>query len=226
MNHNIILFTHKGKEREICKDVCQYKDMHNAAVISLADGVSTQKQAVLGASRVQNDIAGMIADEVDLKKLNEEEIQCRVANVICKTLESLANSKKSEKTDFASTLLMLVFPDNADFYWTIHIGDGVIGVVDYEENIQVLSAPQNGITKQYTYTTVSNNLLKRIRVKKCNQKGDIFLMTDGIVNEIFKSDETRKEYINIIKKTNWRELEKKLLVNGAKDDIGFCCINY
>lgn len=226
MNHNTILFTHKGVEQETCKDVCQYKDMQNATIVSLADGVSSQKQAALGASRVQDDIAWMLANESDLSNFSDEQIQCRIANAIYKSIDCLAKDKRCEKTDFASTLMMAVFPENADFYWTIHIGDGIIGVVDLDGNIKVLSAPQNGITKQYTYTTVSKDLFKRIRVKKYSERGSIFFMTDGITNEIFKEEKTRKEYVDIIKKSDWHSLEKKLLDDRAKDDIGFCCINF
>lgn len=226
MNHNTILFTHKGVEQENCKDVCQFKDLENATIISLADGVSSKKRATLGASKVQTDIALMLANETELSNLSDEQIGYRIANTICKSIDCLAENKKCEKTDFASTLMMGIFPEQADFYWTIHIGDGIIGIVDKNEDIKVLSAPQNGITKQYTYTTVSKDLFKKIRVKKYNERGSVFFMTDGITNEIFKEEKSRKEYVEIIKKTDWSGLEKRLLDDGARDDIGFCCIEF
>lgn len=226
MNHNTFIFTHKGVDKDKCQDICQYKDLSCGTVIALADGVSSQENSAMGANRVQEDIAWMLEEEGDLRGLDDDGLRIKIARTIYESINQLSRRKRCSEHTFASTLMMVIFPDDADFYWTVHIGDGIIGIVNEMGEVEVLSAPQNGITRQYTYTTVSNNLLKRIRIKKCDKRGRVFMMTDGITNEIFRDEETRKEYVKLIENLDWEAMEKKLLKDGAEDDIGFCCTNF
>ncbi len=225
MDYRVILFTHKGVEREKCQDICQYKNLSNATIISLADGVSSKKKSAMGASIVQENIGWMLENEKSINMLDEENLKIKIARTIYETISTLAQWNECEESAFASTLMMAIFPENEEFYWIVHIGDGIVGIVG-EGEVNVLSAPQNGITKQYTYTTTSGNLLKRIRIKKCNRRGIVFMMTDGITNEIFKNEESRKRYVELIKNMDWLTMERQLIESGTEDDIGFCCINF
>ena len=225
MNHNTFLFTHKGVEKEKCQDICQYKDLSCGTLIALSDGVSTQENSIIGASKVQEDIARMLEKEEDLKTLDEEGLKIKIARTLYESIYQLSQQMQCSQNTFASTLMMVLFVDN-EYYWTVHIGDGIIGIINEESEVEVISAPQNGITRQYTYTTVSGNLLKRIRIKRLSKRGDVFLMTDGITNEIFKDEFSRKEYVELMRKKDWLTMERKLLESGVGDDIGFCCTSF
>ncbi|MBQ4069343.1 MAG: protein phosphatase 2C domain-containing protein [Lachnospiraceae bacterium] len=216
-NKENICFVHKGANRDKCKDVYFYKKSKYVRVIGLCDGVSTQKFSDIGAYEVQKSISDMLDEIEDFSEINEIDLKFKIGCVINETIFELSKKYDCEEESFASTLMLAILPEGKDFYWTVHIGDGVIGLVDNNYEVRILSNPENGITRQYTYTTVSGNFMKRLRVKRHDERGFIFLMTDGISNEI----EDNQSYLDYVKGMDWKGLENDLLSKNISDDIGF-----
>ena len=212
-----ISFAYKGAEREKLKDVYYQMKNDKVGMIGLCDGVSTQKYSDVGAYEVQKAIWIMLEKMVDFSNITKYELKFRIGCVINETLYRLSKQYECEEECFASTLMLVIFAMENDFYWTVHIGDGVIGIVDDNSKVKILSSPENGVTKQYTYTTTSGNLMKRIRIEEHYEKGFVFMMTDGISNEL----ERNKKYIEYLKTKNWKRFENELLSDNISDDIGF-----
>lgn len=227
MDINTFIFTHKGNKSVKCKDICRIATSDNCYVVALSDGVSTQEYSDIGATEVQKAIEIMLKKEENLIAMSDKEIQFKLVKTIRKTMDNLAKMNLCNEAKFASTLMLLIVIPNADFFWTVHLGDGMIGMVDEKGEIKVLSAEQNGIMRNFTYTTASYDLLKRVRVKKNKIKeGDVFLITDGIENEIRKNKMSRDKYVELIKDRNWIKFKRELIRAETEDDIGFCGVSF
>lgn len=226
-NHTII--TRKGGGHLFNQDYARYEEKDEITVVALADGAGSYLYAREGAECVVNHITKYMYKNVQTLMLESEDniaynISCEIAhalNCYCKTHDNV------KKEMLGSTLLLVC--KYKEKYIAIHLGDGLIGAVTADKEIKVLSYPQNGITRQYTYLTTSSDLLKYLRVYKgiCNQNmhgndeiHKFFLITDGFMNICYDWS-TRcfdKEFVNYLIEGNYKEVEERICSLELFDD--------
>ena len=62
-------------------------------------------------------------------------------------MAELALARKCDKKEFASTLILVYFPDEEEV-WMAHVGDGAIINIGENGKIEVLSYPHYGVLKK------------------------------------------------------------------------------
>lgn len=127
-------------------------------------------------------------------------------------LDKKAMEMDTELSKMVSTLVVLGLEKSTNRYVTIHIGDGLIAL----KNItwEIISYPENGPTKQYTYFVNSPLVFKHLRINEgdYNIDDEFFISTDGY----FEHCNFIKQYINCLI-DNCRE--------KRNDDTTYCRIN-
>lgn len=229
LSKKFTIITRKGGGRLFNQDYARYEEKDDICVVALADGAGSYLYAREGAECVVNHITKYMCKNVQTLMSESEEnmaynISCEIAhalNCYCKTHDNV------KKEMLGSTLLLVC--KYKEKYIAIHLGDGLIGAVTADKEIKVLSYPQNGITRQYTYLTTSPDLLKYLRVYKgiCNQNmhgndniQKFFLMTDGFMNICYDWS-TRcfdEEFVNYLMEGNYREVEERIGGLELSDD--------
>lgn len=169
-----------------CQDKVCARNIGEVTVIALADGAGSAKLSHYGAQCVVECISKFVVEHFD------EFIKCSDANwakeaIMQQVLQALDNQAwilKCSVDDLAST--MLVAAVSKDYYFLIHIGDGVIGYLDDSE-LKVASVPENGEFLNSTVFITSEGASASMRIFKGRLKniGAFVLMSDGAEQSLY-----------------------------------------
>lgn len=91
-------------------------------------------------------------------------------------------------SEMKCTLVMMIIDTKYQNATIIHIGDGIVAKISNGNN-RILSYPENGATKNYTYVVNSPNVLNHLRIKSLKiASSDTFIVaSDGLYENAYKS---------------------------------------
>jgi hypothetical protein len=199
----------------------------------LTDGVTSGMYSDVGGKNVQHAIAEILRKKDNLLSISEEELRFYIACAMKETLFLLSHEMNLPQEQFASTFMAILMKENAEeegdgdgpYCRIIHLGDGMIGETDGDQ-VNILSYPQNGITKKHTYTTASKYVYNQIRIKDHFAKNSsIFMMTDGVTEKILKNNVLKQNYRKVLLNKDWSGFEKMLRDDRPKDDYSFAVVS-
>ncbi len=128
--------------------------------------------------------------------------------------QALYEQAKKLNTDLSQMMCILVLlciDTKTMQYTTVHVGDGLIAKLS-DDKTEIISYPENGVTKQYTYMVNSPSVMKHLRIKNgtFNEKTQFFICTDGAVENCYSTQDYQKR-INQIDD-----------LNKFQDDTTYC----
>lgn len=158
--------------------------------LSLADGAGSYKFSDIGAEIVTKEILTYLKSNFS----NLLQVKNTSKKIIKNIEERLAVESKNRGInikELSSTLLFVVIKN--DKFIVGHIGDGVIGVLDKDNKISVLSHPDNGEYSNSTFFTTTDSYPDRLRVIKGSivDSTGFILMSDG-TDEFLYDSKTKK----------------------------------
>jgi serine/threonine protein phosphatase PrpC len=185
--------------------------------LALADGAGSCQYSDIGAEHITKKILYFLKSKFSYITRYRNPIPS-ILKFIEKELTELANSKKIDFKELSSTLLFVVIKN--DKFVIGHIGDGIIGVLNKDNSIKVVSYPENGEYSNSTFFTTSIKHKRRLRILKGtikNAKGFI-LMSDGTEESLFDKKnnsllKTNVEIINWLKNNSENKVEQALHTN-------------
>lgn len=176
---------------EACETVSDY----GLAVI--CDGAGSKAHSAAGAYAVAKGVEKYFAVKhqwESFEEFNLEDIKYELLHYILQEILSIA-SKDDNISDYACTLLFVLYLDKSKKYIYGHIGDG--GIIALEDNsLRIISEPENGEYKNQTYFITERNAAEHFRLKVStneSQKLGFLLCTDGIAGSLFKFSETEQK---------------------------------
>lgn len=201
-----------------CEDIIRTDTTSDLHMFGLADGQSGKKYCREGGKEVLNAVFKFIAAKGITQLLQYEhidELQYELIKVVRDTISALALSEGADKTEFASTLVILAYDIYTGNYILVHLGDGCIMAQKADKQIFMLSAPENGLTTSYTWLTTSQEALAHLRIGFGNIGAykRIMILTDGATvyaygknipataEEIIKNN-SREEIISFLHESN------------------------
>ncbi|MBS6627804.1 MAG: protein phosphatase 2C domain-containing protein [Clostridiales bacterium] len=113
-----------------------------------------------------------------------------------------ANEQNTDLSQMMCTLVLLAINTKTKQYVTVHVGDGLIAATQQQQT-QILSYPENGPTKQYTYMVNSPNVMKHLRIKSdtFESNTEFFVCTDGVTENCYSTNQYKKR-VKMIKNCN------------------------
>jgi len=190
--------------------------------LSLADGAGSCQYSDIGAEIITKKILYFLKSKFSYIMRYKNPIPY-IIKYIEKELTTVAIDKKINIKDLSSTLLFVVIKNNQ--FIIGHIGDGIIGTLNKENKIQIISYPENGEYANSTFFTTSIKYKQRLRIIKGNIKNTegFILMSDGSEESLFDKKNKLLSDINI-QIINWlkNNSEKKVedaLYNNLKNAI-------
>ena len=191
MMTKINYFTEKGSKVSQCKDRVYMRENGESGMYSLADGVNSSENSAIGARAVQKALADeWEKDPEGFFEKSLPEMQKRWIEIVHEVIYNLSNETEKAES-YASTLLVLfVSRARGKFRW-IHIGDGIILKENAWGEKSIVSYEHNGMTPQYTFTTISQPLCRYLRVGEGNMNliRRFVLFTDGAILPFYKDRE-------------------------------------
>lgn len=205
------------KNRKAIKTTIKVIDnQHSFYGLSLADGAGSCKHSDIGAELITKKILQYIKMNFD-NLFKDENIRLTLLNYIENELQKRTTDNISFK-DLSSTLLFVAIKSNK--FIIGHIGDGVIGMLDNENNLKTISKPDNGEFSNSTFFTTSTKYKERLRILKGRLKSadGFILMSDGAEDSLYDKkkeslSDTNKIIINWLESNAEKEVEKALYNN-------------
>jgi serine/threonine protein phosphatase PrpC len=205
------------KNRSAIKRRIKKIDFENSFYgLSLADGAGSCKYSDIGAEFITQEILKYV-------KRNFEDL-FKDGNLSLTLLSHIENKLYSKTTssisfkDLSSTLLFIAIKNNK--FLIGHIGDGVIGMLDNNNNLKTISKPDNGEYSNSTFFTTSVSYPNRLRMLKGTLKSasGFILMSDGAEESLYDKkaeslSNTNKIIINWLKENSEKDVEKALYNN-------------
>ena len=205
------------KNRKAIKRTMKVIDkQHSFYGLSLADGAGSCKYSDIGAELITKKTLQFI--KINFNNLfKDENIRLTLLNYIENELEKRITDNISFK-DLSSTLLFIAIKNNK--FIIGHIGDGVIGMLDNENNLKTISKPDNGEFSNSTFFTTSTKYKERLRILKGRLKSanGFILISDGAEESLYDKKKellsnTNKIIINWLENNSEKEVEKALYNN-------------
>lgn len=167
-----------------CEDVYITRCEGPFRFYGLADGQTGKRFCAVGGQKVLTAIAQYVEDKTIPHLCHYEyidELQYELIRVIRSTLSKLSEEYHTDISEFSSTIIAMAIDANTNDYLIIHLGDGSVVGINSENSTVMLSAPDNGITSQYTWLTTSTDAMKHLRIYKgsIEELKRIVLLTDG-----------------------------------------------
>lgn len=154
-----------------------------------------------------------------LKTVFSYEVLGKAVFAAYKAIEAEAQTKAALPKDYATTLLTVMVKqlETGWFVGSFWVGDGAIGIYQSEQNPLILGIPDGGeYAGQTRFLTMpdiySNNFYDRFRFSYVKDFKAIVLMTDGITDPKFQTDN------NLASKEKWDELWNNLTQDIALSD--------
>lgn len=174
---------HESRE-ECCQDTVLCKEDADILFYGIADGQSGKVYCNIGGEEVLKCIYQYIkkkAIEGIIQYEYKDEIQYEILRIIRDRIAELSKEYSADIGEFSSTIIVLAVNPKTGNYMILHIGDGGIMAKRIDQNIEIISKPENGITKQYTWSTTNSELLAHIRIGFGNVKyySRIIMFSDG-----------------------------------------------
>lgn len=223
-----------------CQDVTYKRKSKNFYFLGLADGAGSYKNSHLGASYILKSLSFYLENKFE-KLFFEEESSKKITTFIEHSLKNFADMNVLAFKELSSTLEFLAVKDNN--FLIGHIGDGIIGILDEENEIKVFSEAENGEFANETYFTTSLSKKDRLRIKKISSKEaknilGFILLSDGSCQSLYsKKDKFLSKanitIINFLQDFSEEEVDKILYDNlaniisqaeGADDDCSLAII--
>lgn len=178
---------HKGTSTP-CQDAYAVKLRGGVGCIALADGAGSRRHSDRGAQICVDSVSRFLIKQFDvlleLSKMRPESVSEMILRVALVALRRHVRRKKYGIEDLACTLLFAAYKDGNVLAG--HLGDGVIGIQD-EDEIRVLSFPENGEYANSTYFVTDKGVQSRLRIYQfdISGKAGVILMSDGAAESLF-----------------------------------------
>lgn len=203
------------KSGKPCQDAVKNYSSPNACTIVLADGAGSCVCSEEGANISCSSILSLFCTDFDtMYQMSAADLKLKIIHNIRTRLGMKAKRSNLKKDDFASTLLFVAI--QGDQFVAGHVGDGVIGYITTNNQVSLLSEPENGEFANTTFFTISNNYQNHLRLYrgKVYDKKSFFLMSDGAGECLYdKRNRTFAPAINSF--SSWLEQFSEEEVNKA-----------
>lgn len=246
----------KGKMHSKCQDkvntirgkiYChnhEDKDYDMASDYGLAivcDGAGSKPNSDIGAFTVVKSVERFFLEKYEWKsfeEINLEEIKIQLLHYIMQEILSIASSDDNI-SDYACTLLFVLYIDKSKRYVYGHVGDG--GIIGLEDGLlKIISEPKNGEYKNQTFFITDRDSGDNFYLgtgKNRSKNMGFLLCTDGIGDSLFKYSRTEQiispvcktfcqwlmeaetvEELSVVGKA-YKENLQKYFASRSKDDL-------
>ena len=185
----------------LCQDSVYSARNGTVVAIALSDGAGRDNWAAVGAKTTCMVAAQYCADHFcDLISKSEESIRFDFISNIRAALFHMSQDVNTSVKSFGATCIAVAVNKTTGEMLCIHLGDGCVLAQKETGDLQVISHPQNGISKTYTNLTTSFTGTDSIRIfaGTINSYSSILLASDGWFSESDTLAETTQRIMHYL----------------------------
>lgn len=220
------IHSEKGTKRYKNCDYVHSNIGENYSILAMADGMQTGEIARRGVKKITDDVVKCVANNIEeYLNMPEEWIKHQIACCMMFSMQELKRIYNVDRETFASTFMLVCMCRKKKL--VVHIGDGVIGGVR-SAGLALVSEPENGIGKEFTFMTTASSMSNRLRVSLVDSKDmhTIFMVTDGCSSQIYERGVKRfKEwFVEKMSMGEYNEIIDIIRTFKLEDDWSFLCL--
>ena len=194
-------------------------------VISLADGVSTCKEAKRGAAIASQAITNLFLKKGDhfLEFEDEQIAGFTVSHILCELKQEALNASLSV-IDYSSTVASVLVDKRKRRILCFNLGDGII-LASGNGRCKALCIPSNSLDGCCVTTT--RRAEKRASVKMCDigSMASVVICSDGAWREMFLKNRLKPEVARMLSNNEYDELKDFLISQNCFDDYSFISLD-
>lgn len=207
------------------QDALCYGKSKDLCVISLADGVSTCREAKRGAQIASQAITNLFLKKGDhfLEFEKEQIADFAVSHILCELKqETLKSSNPVE--DFSSTVASVLVDRKNKRMLCFNLGDGII-LGAGNGTCKILSMP--GDSSSGCCVTTTRRAEKMASVKLCDVDfmDSVVICSDGAWKKMFQCNRLKPEVASMISGSKYDALKEYLISQNCFDDYSFISLD-
>ena len=209
----------KGRDKIKCDDSVYSVENELGYFIGLSDGAGSKANSHLGSKYVLEFAEIYIVEYLKRIKCNPKKINLDFKKEFIFDLQEALKACFLEELDnYAATLLFVQYIKEYDRYLIAHIGDGVIGGVIYDNELVVVSTPENGEFSNETFFYSDNEAFNHLRMYWVRGLRGIVMFSDG--PEVVLYSKKEKKLANGVKNLfSWQKELKEGFDEILKDNL-------
>ncbi len=196
--------SHKRKDTK-CEDAILTLKNDKFIFLAVADGAGSKKEAYFASWFIINVLAEEFKEKLD-EYLDSKDIKRKILTFLEKSLTLLSKYTKLEFEELSSTLIFALILENE--YIIGHIGDGIIVNINKNNELNILSEPENGEFSNETFFCNTIKYKDRLRIYRNNIKdieNGLLLCSDGVEDAIY--DYENNKIVDVCSKfINWLDI--------------------
>lgn len=207
------------------QDALCHGENKNLCVISLADGVSTCREAKRGASITCRAVTNLFLKKGNyfLKFKNEQIADFVLSHILCELKQQAASSSGSI-VDFSSTVASVLVDKKRKKMLCFNLGDGII-LASGNGRCKVLCMPAD--SSSGCCVTTTERAEKMVSVKSCDVGSleSVVICSDGAWRQMYDKNKLRPEVFNILVDNEFDKLKDFLVKQNCPDDFSFISLD-
>lgn len=216
---------HSAEQTENQDALC-FGENDRYTVISLADGVSTCKEAKAGA-----EIASRAVTELLLKKgdyfleFDRDQIAEFIIAHIFYELKQKAQADLQEVEAYSSTIASVLFDKKTRRLLCFSLGDSLIAATD-SGGYRVMIRPADSTNGCCVTTTEKASLLAQVNKTNVGTLDTILICSDGAWGQMYQNNRLKPEVSGMLTAHRLDELREYLIRQNGADDYSFISMNF
>ena len=174
-----------GKNKTKCDDNVFYKQNKLGYFIGLSDGAGSKQYSHIGSLLSLQFTENFILKFLQTNHCNPLKINIELKKELLKKIQKsiidfyLKKNITIDINDYAATLLFAQYIKKYDRWFIGHIGDGVIGGIDKNNDLKIISTPENGEFSNETFFFSDKYAFKHLRFYWIKGLKGIVMFSDG-----------------------------------------------
>ncbi len=194
-------------------------------VISLADGVSTCKEAKCGAEIASRAITNLLLKKGDhfLEFGNEKIAELALSHILFE-LKQRAENDSQNLEDYSSTVASVLVDKRKKRILCFNLGDGIILAVG-KGKCRVLAMPADSSSGCCVTTTKSATKMASVKIFDAKAVESIVICSDGAWKQMFDKNKLKPEVFSLLANNEYDGLMDFLVGQNCFDDYSFISLN-
>ena len=203
------------------QDALCYGCNRSFSVISLADGVSTCKEAKRGAEIASRAITDLLLQKGDhLFGFENQQIADFALSHVLYELKQKASEDRENLAEYSSTIASVFWDKRHGKLLCFNLGDSLI-MATGKSGCRVLAMPSDSSSGCCVTTTKNALLMATVRVIDTSQIESVIICSDGAWKPMFTKNKLRPEVAALLIRQEFEELKAFLNKQDCFDDYSF-----
>lgn len=207
------------------QDVIRFGQKNDYAIISLADGVSSCKEAKCGAEIACQAITNLLLkNSMFFFELDEKQIAEFVLAHVLYELREKAREENKDINEYSSTLASVLVDKKRDRMLCFNLGDSLIMSIGNGKS-RIFSMPSDTLGGCCVTTTQKAASMIDVKKVKINQNDSVIILSDGAWQSMFMGNRPKARVKELLNAGDTLGLKEYLDSHECPDDHSFVCLN-